>query len=207
MASKSDSIESFSKDHFHSVGAAFAEIESGLRRVVMDLQSRLMDSGKTLERLDFRKKPSGSLVAPTTAASARKRSSKMECGCFYVEKRNGADEGEGADEGLLPKKAKFFCWRTIYASALQRLVQAIRNLNDGIKRKGRKKYGPLAAPEPLPSQYDLLEVMKGIIKGRKAEFDVFLSDLRFAGVGLLSGLAGVHSSKREVGEACGSSGD
>ncbi|KAG0489618.1 hypothetical protein HPP92_006481 [Vanilla planifolia] len=260
MASKSDSIESFSKDHFHSVGAAFAEIESGVRRVVMDLQSRLMDSGKTLERLDFRKKPSGGLVAPTTAASARKRSSKMECGCFYVEKRNGADEGEGScancmdlalawsfltdtlqfksikrcfmkpeslpsklrpreskcEDGLmsqelmkasLPKKGEVFLLENDLCLALQGLVQAIRNLNDGIKRKGRKKYGPLAAPEPLPSQYDLLEVIKGIIKGRKADFDVFLSDLRFARVGLLSGLAGVHSSKREVGEACGSSGD
>ncbi|XP_078180606.1 calcium-dependent mitochondrial ATP-magnesium/phosphate carrier protein 1-like [Carex rostrata] len=70
--------------------------------------------------------------------------------------------------------------------AIESFSQTLQNLDDGLKANNSKclKEPPFSKPEDSPSpQFDHLSLIKGLINGRKVDFDGFMSNLLFARVG------------------------
>ncbi|XP_008783716.1 mitochondrial substrate carrier family protein C-like isoform X1 [Phoenix dactylifera] len=86
--------------------------------------------------------------------------------------------------------------------AFESLVQNLHMFDLHCHEKSSKSCG-----RP-PPQFDYMNVIKGLIDGKKADFDGFLSSMRFARVGGAPGsLAGATPSAKEEGEGRASSGD
>ncbi|KAK8960052.1 hypothetical protein KSP40_PGU018731 [Platanthera guangdongensis] len=193
MASVADPFESFLNDRFHAVGAALSPIESGVRWAVKDLESRFTHSGNALKCRGTQKKLPVGVISPEsekTRCSNKKgvnRSEKMEgeSSCANCEVISASTDKTKASDS---KKSQSF-W-------LERNL-GIKELDDRSKGIDGKT---------LRSHVDYLNMINGVIKGRKEDFDGFLSNIRFARVGMLSGLACGNSSVKDGGEICSSVG-
>lgn len=102
MASIVDPFETFLNDRFHAVGVALSPIESGVRRAVMDLESRFLDSRNALKWIEFKKKPSGVVASPVSSDGQGKICSKKGFdGSGEIEGRMSSEEGEGSCSNCL----------------------------------------------------------------------------------------------------------
>ncbi|XP_020700454.1 mitochondrial substrate carrier family protein C [Dendrobium catenatum] len=257
MASIAEPLESFLNDRFHAVGVALSPIESGVRRAVMDLESRFLDSRNALRRNELKKKPPGVVASSVITDGEGKICLKKGFGgCGKIVGRMNSEEEEGScssclgfDDawsifsGRLPfksskkccqnyetlpskfgrkelkcemgslsadkttvsdaKKAEAFWLERSLCLALEAFVSSFKEFNHRIRGIGGERNDQSGTFKPLASHVDFLK----IIKGRKEDFDGFLSNIRFAKVGLHSGFVGEHSSVKEECDFCGLSGN
>ncbi|KAK8928795.1 hypothetical protein KSP39_PZI017537 [Platanthera zijinensis] len=185
MASVADPFESFVNDRFHAVGAALSPIESGVRWAVKDLESRFTHSCNALKWRGTEKKLPVGVISP--------ESEKTRCS-----NKKGVDgsekmEGEGSCANFEVISASTDKTKASDSEKSQAFLLE-RNRSKGIDGK------------TLRSHVDYLNMINGVIKGRKEDFDGFLSNIRFARVGMLSGLVCGNSSVKDGGEICSSVG-
>ncbi|WOL16594.1 mitochondrial substrate carrier family protein C-like [Canna indica] len=97
----------------------------------------------------------------------------------------------------------------ILCFALDSLVQNLQTLSWGCQRTNLKKSEQSAAPKTSKApQFDHLKIIKGLINGKKADFDGFLSNLSFARVGgAPASLVGDTPSVKDEGENLDTDGD